>query len=211
MRYLIDFQAGYSQGIFLDQRDNRLALRGRAAAGKSLLNCFAYTCAFSVAAAAGGAMTTSVDLSNRYLEWGRENFRLNGLDVAAGYEFLSGDAFDWMRRFQKKGRSFDLIVLDPPTFSRNREGGVFRAGDDFGRLVQAAIPLLAPGGSMLCSSNQRSLGPAGLRTMITAALEQPAQWRIDAPPDAAGFHRRALPAILLDANAGIVAPRAPAL
>ena len=123
-----------------------------------------------------------MDLSSRYLEWGRENFRLNGLDPAAGHEFLRGDAFDWMRRFQKKGRSFDLIVLDPPTFSRNRDGGLFRVSDDFGLLVELAVPLLAPGGSLLCSTNQRSLGPAGLRGMITAALPDLAQWRLEAAP-----------------------------
>jgi len=68
MRFLIDFRAGYSQGIFLDQRENRMETRWRAR-GLRVLNCFAYTCAFGVAAALGGAETVNIDLSKRYLEW----------------------------------------------------------------------------------------------------------------------------------------------
>ena len=97
------FRAGYSQGIFLDQRGNRLALRQEMRPGMALLNCFAYTCAFSVAAAASGARTTSVDLSRRALDWGQANFRLNALDPAAGHEFFAGDVFDHLRRFGRQG------------------------------------------------------------------------------------------------------------
>ena len=142
--YRIDFQGGYSQGIFLDQRDNRAELRRRVGAGDAVLNCFAYTCAFSVAAAAAGARTVSVDLSRRSLDWGKENFRLNGLDAAA-QEFHSGDVFEHLRRYGRQGRQFRGIVLDPPTFSRDRKGKVFRVGDDFDELVRLAAPLLEPG------------------------------------------------------------------
>ena len=192
LRYRIDFSGGYSQGIFLDQRGNRLALRQRMRPGSALLNCFAYTCAFSVTAAAAGAHTTSVDLSRRSLDWGRENFRLNDLDPATGHEFFAGDVFDHLRRFGKQGRRFDAVVLDPPTFSRDRKGRVFRVEDDFGTLAALAAPLLAPGGRMLCSSNARSLTASGFRRLILDAL--PASlggWQLDPapmPPDFTGEH-----------------------
>jgi 23S rRNA (cytosine1962-C5)-methyltransferase len=189
LRYRVDFQAGYSQGIFLDQRDNRLTLRRRTAAGTAVLNCFAYTCAFSVAAAAAGAATVSIDLSRRSLDWGRENFVLNGLGTGEGegHEFVSGDVFDWLRRFHKQGRRFAGVVLDPPTFSRNREGHVFRVREDFGRLVELAAPLLEPAGWMLCTANQRSLAGGDFRRMIVASLPDAKRWKIDPAPMPADF------------------------
>ena len=192
--YRIDFGAGYSQGIFLDQRDNRLALRGRVRPGGAVLNCFAYTCAFSVVAAMAGARTASVDLSRRSLDWGRENFRLNGLDTSAeaGHDFLAGDTFEWLRRFARQGRRFDGVVLDPPTFSRDRRGKVFRVEDDFGALVGLAAALLAPGGWMLCSTNARTLTAASFRRRIADGLPGgPSAWRLEPapmPPDFTGEH-----------------------
>jgi 23S rRNA (cytosine1962-C5)-methyltransferase len=188
LRYLVDFQAGYSQGLFLDQRDNRLAVAQRSGADDTLLNCFAYTCAFAVAAAVAGAHTVSIDLSRRSLDWGRENFALNGMD-AQRPEFLAGDVFDWLRRFVKQGRRFSGIVLDPPTFSRNRDGNIFRVENDFRRLVELSAPLLAPNGWMLCTTNQRSLSGAEFRRMIVVALPSAAKWRLESapmPPDFTG-------------------------
>ena len=168
--YRIDFGAGYSQGIFLDQRGNRLALRRRLRPGQTVLNLFAYTCAFSVAAAAAGAQTTSVDLSRRLLDWGKENFLLNHLDPAAGHAFHAGDAFEHLRRFNKQARRFDAIVLDPPTFARDRKGKVFRVEDDLGTLVTLCASLLTPGGALLCSSNARTFTAATFRRKILDAL-----------------------------------------
>ena len=189
LRYRVDFQAGYSQGIFLDQRDNRFAVRQRSSAGATVLNCFAYTCAFSVAAAAGGAGTVSIDLSRRALDWGRENFALNGMKPVDGHEFLAGDVFDWLTRLRKHGRRFQGVVLDPPTFSRNREGRVFRVQDDFGSLVELALPVLAAGGWMLCTTNQRSLSADDFRRLIVASLPRSRQVAIHLkpmPPDFTG-------------------------
>lgn len=161
-RFVLSFKEGYSVGLFLDQRDNRRRfLSGHVAAGFSLfpagtrpevLNAFAYTCGFSVCAAKAGARTTSIDVSKKYLEWGRRNFALNGLE-AGQHDFMYGDAFGWLRRFARKRRMFDAIVLDPPTFSQSKAGGVFQAGKDYGELVKAALPLLKPDGVLFASTN----------------------------------------------------------
>src|SRR3984957_5370116 len=124
----LSFTEGYSVGLFLDQRDNRrrflanhvaadFPLFPGGAAGAEVLYTFAYPCGFSVCAAKSGARTTSLDLSKKYLDWGKRNFALNGLETSA-HDFIFGDAFDWMRRLAKKNRRFDAIILDPPTFSQ---------------------------------------------------------------------------------------------
>lgn len=169
VRYELSFAEGYSVGLFLDQRDNRRRfLVNHVAggfpvvdggwAGREVLNTFAYTGAFSVCAARAGARATSLDLSRKYLDWARRNFVLNGLDPA-GHDFIYGDCFDWLRRLAKKGRRFDVVVLDPPTFSRSKEQGDFRVERDYGRLVEAALPVLRPGGTLLASANTARLEP----------------------------------------------------
>lgn len=186
--FRIDFSSGYSQGIFLDQRTNRARVRQLAVDGQiaTLLNLFAYTCGFSVCAAAGGAKTTSVDLSRRYLDWGKANFELNGLDPG-GHEFLAGDVFEWLRRLTKKGRQFDLVVVDPPTFSRDRDGKVFRVERDAAELAQAAARLLAPGGRLFFSSNSRGFLPGQLRRILQTALPDRGRFQaVTMPPDFCG-------------------------
>ncbi len=169
IRFEISFQSGYSQGIFLDQRDNRAEVRRRSAAGTRILNTFAYTGAFSVAAAMAGAETTTLDLSQPYLDWARRNFSLNGMDPAA-HHFCKGDTFHWLRRFAKQGRRFDGIVLDPPTFSRDEKGRVFRVEEDFGELAALAAEVLAPGGWMLCCTNFRRMSPGAFERQLLERL-----------------------------------------
>lgn len=176
MRFWIDFSAGYSQGIFLDQRENRAEVRRRAH-GKRMLNCFAYTCGFGVAAGLGGGETVNVDLSKRYLEWGRRNYELNG--IGTGHEFIFGDALNWMERFARKGRKFDMVILDPPTFSRDKEGRVFTVEDGFPGLVQAAESVLSESGAIFCSTNQRALTAAGFRRLIMSGLAKAGAWRME--------------------------------
>jgi 23S rRNA (cytosine1962-C5)-methyltransferase len=134
-----------------------------------VLNCFAYTCGFSVCAALGGARTTSLDLSRKYLDWGRRNFACNGLDPAA-HDFIYGDVFDWLRRLTKQSRRFAVIILDPPTFSRSPGRGDFRAEVDYGRLVGLALPLLQPGGVLLAAANTARLEPAAFVGQVHAAI-----------------------------------------
>jgi 23S rRNA (cytosine1962-C5)-methyltransferase len=177
VRYEMGFTEGYSVGLFLDQRDNRRRfLTGHVAAHFALadsrsqiLNCFAYTCGFSVAAAKAGARATSLDLSKKYLEWGKRNFARNGLDPAA-HDFIYGDTFDWLRRLTKKGRVFEVVVLDPPTFSQSKEHGTFRAEKDYGKLAAAALPVLKPGGVLLASTNAADWPPEAFLADVAAAV-----------------------------------------
>ena len=136
-----------------------------------MLNTFAYTCGFSLCAAKAGARTTSLDLSKRWLDWGKRNFLLNQVDPA-GHEFLYGDAFDWLRRLAKKPRLFDVVVLDPPTFSQSKESGVFRAEKDYGRLVSAALPLLKSGGVLFASTNAADWPPEKFLADVDAAIHK---------------------------------------
>ncbi|MBK1883028.1 class I SAM-dependent rRNA methyltransferase [Luteolibacter pohnpeiensis] len=168
INYEISFQSGYSQGIFLDQRDNRAEVRRRMAPGLKLLNTFAYTGAFSVSAAMAGAETTTLDLSQPYLDWAKRNLAHNQLDPAA-HHFCKGDTFHWLRRFAKQGRTFDGIVLDPPTFSRDEKGKVFRVESDFTELASLALDVLAPGGWVLCCTNFKKLSPHHFEKQLFAA------------------------------------------
>jgi len=213
IRYEMSFHEGYSVGLFLDQRDNRRRLlTGHIAADFQLpiancqltkgapntaqqignrkleiLNTFAYTCGFSVCAAKAGARVTSLDLSKKYLEWGKRNFVLNNLDPAT-HDFIYGDTFDWLRRLAKKGRTFDTIVLDPPTFSQSKEHGAFRAEKDYGKLVAAALPVLKPGGLLLASTNAAEFSPedflADIESAVRAAKRKIVkQHYVPQPPD----------------------------
>lgn len=146
---------GLAVGLYLDMRGARGWVRAHAR-GASLLNCFAYTGAFGVAARAGGAVrAVDVDLSRRSLAWGEENARLNG-QTPPSTDRLAGDAFDWLRRLGKRGERFDAVVLDPPGFARGR-AGTFSASQDWPELVARAAPLVAPGGWLLAACNVAAL------------------------------------------------------
>jgi len=161
----LSFQSGYSQGIFLDQRENRKKLQSLVAPGQTVLNTFAYTGFFSVAAASTSAQTTTLDLSQVYLNWAKENFQLNDLDPSDHY-FCKGDTFHWLQRFSKQGRTFDFIILDPPTFSRDHKGKVFRAGQDYPRLFKLALSCLAPHGTILSCTNYRGVSTADFQRQL---------------------------------------------
>lgn len=183
VEYGVDFSAGHSFGLFLDQRENRLRfLQNRIAPGFSLfpdkgrrrplaLNAFAYTCSFSVCAGLAGAKVFSVDLSRKYLDWGKQNFAFNGLNPE-DHGFLHGDVFGWFRRLQRRGRRFDAVVLDPPTFSRSKESGVFQVERDLPRLVKMAVGLLFAGGRLLVSCNKTSWLPERFTHSVEGAVRQ---------------------------------------
>ncbi len=178
LRYRIDLGAGYSTGLFMDQRENRRFLR--ALKPKRFLNLFSYTCAFSLAAAAEGAETVSVDVAKKALDWGKENFALNGLPLDQGHhKFYPDDVRDVLRRQKARGSHYDAIVLDPPTFARTKQGKVFRIEDDLPALIAACLPLLAPDGYLLLSTNCETL-PA--EALVAAAIEAGKKSRIPVAP-----------------------------
>jgi 23S rRNA (cytosine1962-C5)-methyltransferase len=168
LRFEIDFSGGYSVGLFIDQRENRSFVRK--SAPKRMLNCFAYTCSFSVAAAVAGANTVSVDLSQKSLERGRENFALNNLP-ATGHHFIADDVFEVLPRFSRKGEKFDLIVLDPPTFSRSHRGKTFQVESDFEGLVMAALEAADRDCRILLSTNCAALNERALEVMARFCLK----------------------------------------
>jgi 23S rRNA (cytosine1962-C5)-methyltransferase len=197
--YELSFSQGYSVGLFLDQRDNRRRLLTRYIAPDfalrqidsttpwAVLNTFAYTCAFSVCAASSGARTTSLDLSKKSLDWGKRNFLANGLDPAQ-HDFIYGDVFDWLRRFARKGRLFDLVLIDPPTFSRSKPSGVFRAERDYGKLVIAALAVTRPHGVLFCSTNAAEWRAEDFLAEVLGAIQRAGhtvlkQHYVPQPPD----------------------------
>lgn len=158
---------GLSTGIFLDQRENRRRVR-ELAEGARVLNLFAYTCAFTVAAAAGGARETlSVDASARLLAWGKENLEGAGL-AGPHHRFEASDAFDALSRLASSKERFDLVCLDPPTYSTTRSSR-WKSGSDWQRLGAMAMRVLAPGGRLLACSNDRRMGLAKLRRHLHQA------------------------------------------
>ena len=155
LTFAVDLVNDLNTGIFPDQRQNRQMLRSRVA-GCRFLNLFAYTGAFSVAAAAGGASrVTSVDVSSRYLEQARQNFQLNDIDPA-DHEFVAGDCFAVLEGFARRNRQFDVVLMDPPSFSTTRRGK-FKTGGGTADLVSNALALMAPGGLLITSSNLQKM------------------------------------------------------
>jgi len=168
LSYLVEPAGGYSSGLFLDQRLNRGWVRGLGT--KRMLNLFAYTCSFTVCAASAGVETCSVDASKRVLGTGRRNLELNGIDPAEGHRFLADDAMKVVPRLRKRAETFDLIVLDPPTFGR-ADGRVFRIEKDLPLLIRDCFDLLEPDGWLLVSCNYAEWGSRQLREVCEDALQ----------------------------------------
>ena len=151
--FLVRLGDGLSTGLFLDQRANRARVRAEAG-GARVLNLFSYTCAFSIAAAAGGAREVlSVDAAKKQLERGNRGFAHAGLDAAV-HETIADDAFDVLDRLARRGRTFDLVVCDPPTFSSTKKSR-FTSGKMWIDLAARLLRVVAPGGCVLATSNDR--------------------------------------------------------
>ena len=168
LKFGIDFGAGYSVGLFVDQRENRRFVRQTKP--KKVLNCFAYTCSFSVVAAAAGAKTVSVDLSKKSLTRGRENFSLNQL-ATDGHQFIADDVRPVLRRLGRRGEKFDMIILDPPTFSRTKGGAAFHVENDFEDLIAASIEIADRCARILLSTNCEGLDEKALERMSRYSLK----------------------------------------
>jgi len=166
--YLVRLGDGLSTGIFLDQRANRRRVR-ELSAGRSVANLFSYTCAFSLAAAAGGAWrTVSVDASPSALERGREAMQHAGVLATAQNAFVAEDAFRWLARAATKKERFDVVLLDPPSYSTTKRRR-FSAASDYAELAAAALAIVAPGGRLLACSNHRGIARARFRKMLFEA------------------------------------------
>lgn len=165
--YAVRLGDGMSTGLFLDQRDNR-ARFAALAAGKRVLNLFAYTCAFGLVAARAGALSTvNLDVSRAALERGKRNYQLSELDLAQ-HTFLARDALDALPRMARRGETFDLIALDPPSFASTRAGS-FSVERDYASLAARALALLTPGGTLLACTNHARLTELELRRMLEQA------------------------------------------
>ena len=178
LRFAIDFGTGYSPGLFVDQRENRRYVRH--IAPKRLLNCFAYTCSFSVCAACSGASTVNIDFSQKYLARGRENFALNNLSTI-DHRFITDDVRSVLPRLARRGEKFDAIILDPPTFSRSPEGKTFQVQHDFEHLLISALAVAERDAHVLVSTNCSALGERALEVMARYCLKETRR--------AATFHR----------------------
>lgn len=186
LRFRLEPQHPRNVGLFLDTRELRRDLEARARGGR-VLNLFAYTGSLGLAALAGGAREVAqVDISARYLDWGRLNLRLNGLPEEA-CRFTKMDSERYLDWAAKKGLTFDHIVLDPPVFSRF-EGKVFRWADDYFRLAAKCLALLSPGGTLHAVTNYAGITTAEFSARLidcarASGFSAARPHRLPLPPD----------------------------
>ncbi len=152
----IFFDEGAMVGLFLDQREVRRTIRFQYAKGKAVLNTFSYTGAFSVFAALGGAKTTtSVDLANRSMEHTQKNFELNNVSLE-NHQILVEDVFHYFKFALKKGLSYDLLILDPPSYAKSKDF-TFSAEKDYPSLLAEAVRITRNNGVIVASNNSSTI------------------------------------------------------
>ncbi len=184
LAYEIRPGAGLSVGLFPDMREMRALIR-REARGRRVLNTFAYTCGFGVAALAGGAArVVNIDASKAHLAWGQRNYALNSLG-ADPHDFIFGDVFDWLARFARRGERFDWVILDPPPYATTKRTR-FSIQRDYGPLAALALDCLAPDGRLLACANAAELDERDFaRHLISAGAQVRARHHepaLDFPP-----------------------------
>ncbi|RDZ14269.1 RlmI/RlmK family 23S rRNA methyltransferase [Priestia megaterium] len=171
IRFAVYLNDGAMVGVFLDQRDVRKTIRDKYAKGKTVLNMFSYTGAFSVGAALGGAVkTTSVDLANRSLAKTIEQFSVNGIDHEA-QDIIVEDVFKYFKYAVKKNMTFDLVVLDPPSFAKSKKH-TFSAAKDYKDLLKEAIALTKPNGVIVASTNASNFDMKKFHSFIEKAFNE---------------------------------------
>jgi 23S rRNA (cytosine1962-C5)-methyltransferase len=164
----VDVRAGQKTGFFLDQRDNRFALRRYAASSATALNCFSYTGGFSLALALHGeTRVTSVDRDASALALARKNFELNGLDPAA-HAFVVADVLEDLAARRERGERFDAVVLDPPAYAKTQKA-VPAALDGYASLHRLALAVLRPGGILATASCSARVTPEEFLSAIREA------------------------------------------
>lgn len=189
LNFLIRPFDGYSVGLFLEHRNNRRRV-AEFSRGRRVLNTFAYACGFSIAAAKGGATSVaSVDLSRRYLEWGKRNFEANQLPIDS-HRFYASDIFEFFNRARRQKLRYDMLILDPPTFSRTRRPpSVFELRTQLPRLVRESINLLDSGGILFLATNDRQIRREDLESALQTAAPSRRLTQLDTPtlpPDFTG-------------------------
>ena len=167
LRFIVNLTDYLDTGLFLDHRITRDMVRS-VSEGRRVLNLFSYTGSFSVYAADGRAdQTVSVDLSNTYLSWAEENFRLNGL-YSGKQKFIKDDVFHYLKEAQKNGERFDLAVIDPPTFSNSKMSNhVLDIQKDYAKLLNNLRPLLTADADVFFSTNFTRFKPDNEALMYT--------------------------------------------
>ncbi|WP_420597065.1 class I SAM-dependent rRNA methyltransferase [Deinococcus sp.] len=169
--YLIRPGADLSIGLFGDARPAREWVQQHAPPGGRVLNTFAYTCGFGLNAALARAETVkNLDLSRKVLAWGQENYALSNLN-APNSDFLYGDVYDWLGRLAKRGETFELVILDPPSFARSK-AGVWRSERDYGRLLAQAAAVTVPGGQILALCNHAGVSAAAFDKLLLSGAAQ---------------------------------------
>jgi 23S rRNA (cytosine1962-C5)-methyltransferase len=177
LRFRIRYLGTKHPGLFLDHAPLRAWLRGggekdATLAGRRVLNTFAYTGSLSVAARAGGASAvTTLDLSRPTVNWARENWEMNFGEGDASGDFIFGDVFEWLPKLAKRGDRFDVVILDPPSFSRS-EKKVFSTAKDLPALHASALRLLNPQGLLITSINSAQISAAKFRAEVEAGASE---------------------------------------
>lgn len=170
VNYAVYLNDGAMTGIFLDQRDVRQAIKEKYAKGKTVLNTFSYTGAFSVAAAMGGAdKTASVDLAKRSNAKTIEQFSVNGIDYES-QDILVMDVFNYFKYAKRKELKFDVVILDPPSFARSKKY-TFSTSKDYTNLMKEAIAITEDKGMIVASTNSASFGMKKFKGFIDKAFK----------------------------------------
>jgi 23S rRNA (cytosine1962-C5)-methyltransferase len=170
VKYLIRPSGNLSVGIFLDMRETRTWLSQNIAKSR-VLNCFSYTCGFGlVSSLVGSSRVVNLDLSRKVLDWGQENYRLNNLEPS-NLDFISGDAFEWFKRFARRGDTFNTIILDPPSFATSKHSR-FSAANNYDDLIYQAVQLLEPSGLLLACCNHAKLSRLQFKKAIHQGLQK---------------------------------------
>lgn len=176
LRFFVEVAEGQKTGFFLDQRDNRRVVMGLAA-GREVLDCFCYSGGFALSAAAGGAAAvTGIDLSAEAIAWAEQSAERNGL--ASRCTFLIGNAFDALRAFDREGRRFGVLILDPPAFTKGK-GALAGALRGYKEINLRAMKLLSPGGVLVtCSCSYHVDAPTFLEMLRAAAADAHREFRL---------------------------------
>jgi len=170
-KFAVYLDDGAMVGVFLDQKEVRKSIRDTYANGKTVLNTFSYTGAFSVFAALGGAKeTTSVDLANRSRAKTQEQFEVNNIDLEK-QNIIVEDVFNYFKYAVRKKLSFDMVVLDPPSFARSKKH-TFSASKDYVKLLKEAIQITAKSGIIVASTNAANFDMKRFKGFIEKAFKE---------------------------------------